>query len=462
MDNNRDERVPVDGRENLFADMSGLAKNENLDSEGFLKNLSDLIESDKYSDIAAHIIEDEMASERGCDNRTGSADAGAADTGDIYSGFSEEEFEDELTRAAKKMLADGSDGGRSPGYAFDDFNSENAEKNEYAENGENVGTGEEASEEPEYALGAESADEFAEEADSDAETQDLPAELTPEEAAAAKKRRLKYNILMACSILVFCYCVGRIAYYYYTGYLYNKGIDKLQNMVGGIATEPVITPEVVADIDFPDERVYASSAVNYQKEISEAWAETYANLVELNPDCVGWLQIPNTNINYPVMYTPEDYDKYLYTDFEGNYLHRGLPFMAEGTLLNLSQNYLLYGHNMQDGTAFRDLLKYLDNGWVRENQYAYFNTAFGEGVYQVMDVVITKIYNVDDECFKYYKYSGQLTEEEFNTYVYYMNKMSSIDTGVEAVYGDQLLTLSTCYKVYDENGRLVVVFKRVQ
>ena len=162
------------------------------------------------------------------------------------------------------------------------------------------------------------------------------------------------------------------------------------------------------------------------------------------------------------MYTPEDYEKYLYKNFEGEYLYRGLPFMAENTLLNKSQNYIIYGHNMNDGTAFANLKMYLDQSWANEHKYCYFNTAYAEGVYELMDVVITKIYNVDDECFKYYKYTGELTEDDFKTYVYYMDQMSKFDTGVDAVWGDQLLSLSTCYRIYDPEGRLVIVFKRIQ
>ena len=119
---------------------------------------------------------------------------------------------------------------------------------------------------------------------------------------------------------------------------------------------------------------------------------------------------------------------------------------------------------MNDGTAFNNLSQYLsyDFGMSEDHKYVYFNTAFSEGIYELMAVVITKVYTVEDECFKYYKYAGELTEDDFNTYVYYMKKMSSYDTGVTAEWGDQLLTLSTCFRVYDPEGRLVVVFRRVQ
>ncbi|MBR6274580.1 MAG: sortase [Lachnospiraceae bacterium] len=286
-----------------------------------------------------------------------------------------------------------------------------------------------------------------------------------------KKKSLVYTLMMFACIGVFLYCVIRIGIYYYTQYEYKKGMNKLQDIVGDISKDvDEINPNTITvtdlDIYFPDEMVYVTETSTTKKivdEVSDDWKKKYTSLYEMNHDCVGWIKIPDTQIDYPVMYTPGDYEKYLYKDFEGRYLFRGLPFMAEKTQLNKSQNYIIYGHNMNDGTAFNNLRKFRDNKWIEDgHKYCYFNTAYAEGVYEVMAVVITKIYTVEDKCFKYYKYDGELTEDEFNTYVYYMKKLSSYKSDVEAYWGDQLLSLSTCYRVYDPEGRLVVVFKRVQ
>lgn len=313
--------------------------------------------------------------------------------------------------------------------------------------------------------------EESEAADSDSvteESEEEPAEgekeLTPEEIKARKRQKLMWNLVSAACMLVFLYCAWEIANYFITGSKYKSEMKEVQDLVGNIAVEPVIIEPKTTEIFFPDEVIYVEDkgSVVLNNEISDEWAETYKTLVELNPDCMGWIQIPDTNIDYPVMYTPNDYDKYLYLNFEEDYQFRGLPFLAEGTVLNKSQNYIMYGHYMKDGTAFQHLNKYLDRNWVKEHPYAYFYTAYDQGVYQVMDVVITKVFKEEDECFKYYNYSGELSEEDFNTYVYYMDRMSSVDTGVEAVYGDKLISLSTCFRHYDEDGRLVVVFKRIQ
>ncbi len=302
---------------------------------------------------------------------------------------------------------------------------------------------------------AESADDddFGDETDEDEE----------EPVKKKKKNGISYYIAMAICIGVFIYSVGKLANYFYTGYKYRKDMDKLSEVVGDISADVVIKEPDTPEIFFPDEQVYVASSANYVDEISDDWKNKYATLVEMNPDCVGWIKIPDTNINYPVMYTPGDYEYYLRRDFEKKHLMRGLPFLAEGTQLNVSQNTLIYGHNMNDGTAFGNLRNYLDQSYADAHKYCYFYTAYNQGVYQLMDVVITKIYNTEDTCFKYYMYSDVLDQKRFETYVYYMDKMSSFDTGVDAVWGDQLISLSTCYKRYDkENGRLVLVFKRIQ
>ena len=79
-----------------------------------------------------------------------------------------------------------------------------------------------------------------------------------------------------------------------------------------------------------------------------------------------------------------------------------------------------------------------------------------------MAAFYAEIKNVDEGGFKYYQYAGITTEESFNEYVAGVKSESEYDTGVEAEYGDQLITLSTCnYHVGDGRGRFAVVAKRI-
>ena len=71
-----------------------------------------------------------------------------------------------------------------------------------------------------------------------------------------------------------------------------------------------------------------------------------AALAAENPDCVGWLTIPDTGIDYPVMHTPEDPEHYLRRDFYGSSANGGTPFLDGRNLAETeNQNLIVYGHN---------------------------------------------------------------------------------------------------------------------
>ena len=83
---------------------------------------------------------------------------------------------------------------------------------------------------------------------------------------------------------------------------------------------------------------------------------SYQNLYWENTDMVGWILIEDTNIDYPVMQTPTDPTYYLKHDFEKNYTDYGCPFMqADCDALAPSDNLILYGHNMKDGSMCRQI-----------------------------------------------------------------------------------------------------------
>lgn len=77
-----------------------------------------------------------------------------------------------------------------------------------------------------------------------------------------------------------------------------------------------------------------------------------------NPDCIGWLCVPGTQIDYPVMFTPEEPQRYLRRSFYGAYSQSGVPFMD--FRCDENSNLILYGHNMKNGTMFGNLTGYTD------------------------------------------------------------------------------------------------------
>lgn len=80
---------------------------------------------------------------------------------------------------------------------------------------------------------------------------------------------------------------------------------------------------------------------------------------EQNPDFFGWISIEGTELNYPVMHTPKDEEYYLRRDFNGEDSQSGVPFLSASCYEGCG-NYLIYGHNMKNGSMFATLLAYAD------------------------------------------------------------------------------------------------------
>lgn len=86
--------------------------------------------------------------------------------------------------------------------------------------------------------------------------------------------------------------------------------------------------------------------------------EKYAEVYAQNSDLVGWISIPSTRIDYPVMQTKDSPDFYLKHAFDKSYSSYGVPYIQENCDIGLSDNLVLYGHHMNNGSMFSDLCKY--------------------------------------------------------------------------------------------------------
>lgn len=190
----------------------------------------------------------------------------------------------------------------------------------------------------------------------------------------------------------------------------------------------------------------------------ERASKAYAELLEENSDFIGWLEVPDTNIDYPVMYTPNDEEYYLRRDFYKKYDISGTLFCNKACDPEKpSNNIVIYGHHMRAGTMFQNLTKFKDKEFYDEHKTFYFDTIYRTGTYEVIAVVYT---DVNAGAFKYWEVED--TEEAFNEYVNFLKRKTVYNTdGLDSVtYGDKLVTMSTCaYHV--TNGRLIVVGKLI-
>ena len=183
---------------------------------------------------------------------------------------------------------------------------------------------------------------------------------------------------------------------------------------------------------------------------------------EKNTDTIGWIKIEGTPIDYPVMFTPNDNEFYIDKDFDKNPSIYGTLYIdVESELNTPNTNIIMYGHNMKNQTMFGSLKKYRDKSYYDQHPKITFNTLYDRGEYEIIGAFYAKVLLKTDTAYRYYKFFKANNEDEFNEFINYVKSVREYDTGIEAKYGDELLTLSTCSS-HVENGRFAVVARRIK
>ncbi len=266
-----------------------------------------------------------------------------------------------------------------------------------------------------------------------------------------KKKGIR--IVSVILILIIIGCAGYLGYYYYTSYRAEAAFDKLREMV-------LVVPTIEQDEDMPKESdgppMVEIDGVKVQAKFEKLYRE--------NQDFVGWIKIDDTLVDYPVMYTPDDNERgeyYIHRNYDKTYSAAGLPFIDRHCLPELpTDNVIIYGHNMNSGTMFHDIIRYEDKEFYDSHKSFSYDTIYGDGTYEVIAAFYAEILPDDSDAFKYYEFVNAETKDEFMDFVENVKAMSIYDTKVDVSYGDKLITLSTCaYHV--EDGRFAVVAKKI-
>lgn len=167
-----------------------------------------------------------------------------------------------------------------------------------------------------------------------------------------------------------------------------------------------------------------------------------------NPDCVGWLTIPDTSVDYPVVWTPEKPEHYLRRDFYGNSASGGTPFLdGRNQAQAKGQNLILYGHNMLDGSMFKPVLQYLTPNFQVTHEDIYLELDGIQYHYQVIAALET---STRSPVYAYTDLSDSTEMEDFRS-------MLLEETSLDAIpQAEGYLTLSTCNN-QGGNSRVLVV-----
>ena len=179
-----------------------------------------------------------------------------------------------------------------------------------------------------------------------------------------------------------------------------------------------------------------------------------------NGDTEGWIKIDNTKINYPVM---QNGDFYLHNNFYKKYSISGTPYLASYCNINSSDNLIIYGHHMSNGSMFAGLDIYKTYNGYKNHKYIKFFTLIDdktiENQYEVVGAY--KVQPNIEVANILYGTTKFRNVEEFNKYKNVLKNKSLYDTGANLNYGDKFITLSTC-EYSQKNGRLVVVGKLIE
>ena len=220
----------------------------------------------------------------------------------------------------------------------------------------------------------------------------------------------------------------------------EKEDDETTEIIGAPEEEVSNEPEVVSDywyyVSFPLINVDITS------------------LKEKNSDTVGWINVNNTNINYPYVQTTDN-KYYLNHSYDKSYNEAGWVFMDYRNNSNLdNKNTILYAHSRLDKTMFGSLSKVFRRDWHtnKDNHIIRISTETENTLWQIFSV-----YKIEEESYYITTdfYSDDAYQEFLNTIT--SRSIYNFNTGLNA--NDKVLTLSTCY---DDNIRTVVHAKLIK
>ena len=297
------------------------------------------------------------------------------------------------------------------------------------------------------------------------------------------RRAKQYRLAGVICVLAAVACFG---YFAYTDYLENqsalemKRLQDMQNMTGHYIEEEAFVdrPGVVTDTakqdssetekqDEPEKKQTDQHEVK-QSEESEQLPDIlpeYEEIYAENADLVGWLEIDGTEINYPVLQSDSEEDSqfYLTHSFAKKKDKNGSLFMDyRNDFVDRDTNIIIYGHNMKNGAMFGSLKKYLDKDYLEKHAKIRFDTIYERGFYKVIGAFLSEVSYQDEYTFRYYNFLNANNKSEFEAFAVNVMQLDALKQGtLDAKYGDQLLTLSTCSSYTDE-GRMFIIAKRIK
>jgi sortase B len=202
----------------------------------------------------------------------------------------------------------------------------------------------------------------------------------------------------------------------------------------------------------PEEK--ASSAVIEEETVStDAEKIDWQALRQENPDTAGWITVPGTCIDFPVV-RGEDDTEYLRKAFDGTYSVWGTPFFSSSSGPE-SRNLIMYGHSGPGGRMFGELEDYA----AAEDRREPVLLCLPEGDFECR---LISIFRTDMSLLSWHGWQVDSFPDEADerTFFFTAEELSCVDSSVPFLPGSRYLTIQTCSFDSDGNndGRLVAIF----
>lgn len=171
-------------------------------------------------------------------------------------------------------------------------------------------------------------------------------------------------------------------------------------------------------------------------------------LLARNPDVKGWIDIPDTNVSYPIL-QGETNDTYIHSDIDKKEFRAGSIFIAsENANPFVDLNTVIYGHNMKNGSMFNNIKSYTDQSFADEHPYIYIYLP--DGTVSRYKVVAAHI--IPEESVLY---NTAITD--IQAFYQEMLRTSDISVDFDQSANSPVITLSTCTSAGSESGKRNVV-----
>jgi len=182
----------------------------------------------------------------------------------------------------------------------------------------------------------------------------------------------------------------------------------------------------------------------------------FDELLKQNEDVVGWITIEDTQVDYPILHSSDNFD-YLKTNYYGDESRAGSIFMDfRNDITSSDLNTVIYGHRMKDGSMFQQLTKFLEQDFFEEHRTFQYDT-----LYESYEAEIFAVYHTLTD-FNYIE-TDFPSDEAYEKLLNQIQEKSIFQTDIELSADDPIITLSTCdYQLDADDGRLVVHAKLVK